>query len=99
MTEIDVDSDSGMLQTFLDAQVPLGYSVYEFELGLHPYIVRTDIYGSARAATGPDYFHELGADLTFNQNSARLIDGFYVGGSYITGEDFSGYRLGLGLMF
>lgn len=96
---IDVDSDSGLLQTFLDINTPLGYNVEGFNVGLHPFIVRTDIFGAAKDAEGPNYFHELGVDLTFDRGSGHLIQGFSVGGSYIFGEDFDGYRIGFGVDF
>jgi hypothetical protein len=96
---IDVNSDSGLLQSFIDARTPLGYSVYGHDLGLHPFIVRTDIFGSAKDAPGPNYFHELGSDVTFTNQSEKLIQGFSLGASYIFGDNFSGYRLGVGLLF
>ncbi|MFM1848035.1 MAG: hypothetical protein RL417_1509 [Pseudomonadota bacterium] len=96
---IDIDSDSGLLQTFLDVNTPLGYNVEGFNLGLHPFIVRTDVFGAAKDANGPNYFHEIGADVTFDRGGDRLIKGFSVGGSYIFGEDFDGYRLGFGADF
>jgi hypothetical protein len=96
---IDVNSDSGLLQSFIDVQTPLGYSVYGQELGLHPFIVRTDIFGSAKAARGPNYFHEIGLDLTFTDATRAVIKGFSVGGSYIFGDDLTGYRIGVGLTF
>jgi hypothetical protein len=96
---IDVSSNSGLLQSFFDVRAPIGYRFYQYELGVHPYIVRTDVYGSARAARGPNYFYELGADLTFEEEPKGLINGFYVGASYLWGDDLSGYRLGAGLRF
>jgi hypothetical protein len=96
---IDVSSDSGLLQSFIDVRTPLGYSVYGHDLGLHPFIVRTDIFGSAKDAPGPNYFHELGSDVTFTNQSEKLIQGFSLGASYIFGDNFSGYRLGVGLIF
>jgi len=96
---IDIDSDSGLLQTFFDVNTPLGYNVKGFNMGLHPFIVRTDVFGAAKDANGPNYFHELGADLTFDRGSGNLINGFSVGGSYIFGEDFTGYRIGFGVDF
>jgi hypothetical protein len=96
---IDVSSDSGMLQSFIDIETPLGYSLYGQALGLHPFIVRTDVFGSAKEARGPNYFHEVGADLTFKDSTRKLFEGFSLGASYIFGDDFSGYRIGVGLIF
>jgi hypothetical protein len=96
---IDVNSDSGLFQTFLDVNTPLGYNVEGFNLGLHPFIVRTDIFGAAKDAEGPNYFHEIGLDLTFDRGAGKLINGFSLGGSYIFGEDFDGYRIGFGVDF
>jgi hypothetical protein len=96
---IDVNSDSGMLQSFFDVNTPLGYSVFGQDLGLHPFIVRTDLFGTAKDARGPNYFHELGADLTFTDSNRKLLEGFSVGASYIFGDDFTGYRIGVGLIF
>lgn len=96
---IDINSDSGLLQTFFDVNTPLGYNVRGFDLGLHPYIVRTDVFGEAKDAEGPNYFHEIGVDLTFDRGADALVNGFSLGGSYIFGDDFTGYRIGLGLDF
>jgi hypothetical protein len=96
---IDVSSDSGMLQSFIDIETPLGYSLFGQALGLHPFLVRTDVFGSAKEARGPNYFHEVGADLTFKDSSRKILEGFSVGASYIFGDDFSGYRIGVGLIF
>jgi len=96
---IDVNSDSGLLQSFFDVNTPLGYNVLGQDLGLHPFIVRTDLFGTAKDARGPNYFHEVGADLTFTDSNRKLLQGFSVGGSYIFGDDFTGYRIGVGLIF
>jgi hypothetical protein len=96
---VDVNSDSGMLQSFLDVETPLGYKVYGQDLGLHPFIVRTDLFGTAKEARGPNYFYEAGADLTFTDKDRKLIEGFSLGASYIFGDNFSGYRIGVGLIF
>jgi hypothetical protein len=96
---IDIDSDSGLLQSFFDVNTPLGCNLEGFDLGLHPFIVRTDLFGSAKDAKGPNYFHELGIDLTFDRGKGHLLQGFSLGASYIFGDDFDGYRLGLGLDF
>ena len=94
---IDVNGDSGLLQTFLEVNTPLGYSLYCHELGLRPFLVRTDVFGEAKDAEGPNYFHELGVHLTFNRGSEYTIKGFSFGASYIVGHDLTGYRLGIGL--
>lgn len=96
---IDIESDSSMLQSFFDAEMPLGCSVFGQDLGVHPFIVRTDLFGTAKDARGPNYFYELGADLLITEADRKLLSGFSVGASYIWGEDFSGYRIGLGLVF
>jgi hypothetical protein len=96
---IDVSSDSGMLQSFVDVETPLGYTLFGQDLGLHPFIVRTDLFGTAKDARGPNYFHEIGTDLTFTDEKRELFKGFSLGASYIFGNDFSGYRIGLGLVF
>jgi hypothetical protein len=94
---IDVNQDSGLLQTFFEVNTPLGYSLFCHELGLRPFIIRTDIFGAAKDARGPNYFHELGLHLTFNRGSEYTIKGFSLGASYIVGHDLTGYRLGIGL--
>jgi hypothetical protein len=88
-----------MLQSFFDVNTPLGYTVLGQDLGLHPFIVRTDLFRTAKDARGPNYFHEIGADLTFTDSNRKLLEGFSIGGSFIFGDDFSGYRIGVGLIF
>lgn len=96
---VDVSSDSGLLQSFLDIETPLGTTLFGQQLGLHPFIVRTDVFGTAKDARGPNYFHEVGADLTFTEDQRELLKGFSLGASYIFGDDLTGYRIGLGLVF
>lgn len=99
-SQLDVDSDSGLLQTTAEGRIPLGIQLGEVPVGLHPFLVRTDLYGSARAALPFSYFHEVGFDFTFGVRSlVSFISELRLGTSYAFGDDFHGLRAGLGFEF
>jgi hypothetical protein len=96
--QLDVDSDSGLLQTSVEGRIPLRIQLGKVPLGLHPFLIRTDLYGSARAALPFHYFHEIGLDVTFGvQSLVSLISAVRLGTSYAFGDDFHGLRAGLGV--
>lgn len=97
---LDVEGDSSFLQTKIEAEVPLGCSLYELPLGLHPFVNRTDIYGAAKNGFGFAEFHEVGLDLTFDTTKeSGYLTQATLGSSYTFADDFSGWRVGVGLAF
>lgn len=97
---LDVNGDSGMLQTVASGDIPLGFDIASAPVGLHPFIIRTDIWGAARSGAGLEYFHELGFDFTLGvEKTLKLVRELQVGTSYSFGDHFSGFRLGVGAEF
>ncbi len=97
---IDVDSDSGLLQTAVEVTAPLGVSLADMPVEARPYIVRSDIYGDARKGLGLSYFHELGFDFLLDlAQVSEFAKTLSVGGSYSFGESLTGWRVGVGLAF
>lgn len=95
---INVSSDSGELQTTVEATHPLGASVYGMDLAVHPFVVRSDVYGDARKGVGLSYFHEYGVDLLFDvSRHTSIVKSLSFGSSYTSGESLHGWRLGLGV--
>ncbi len=92
----DFSTNSGVLRTTLEAQVATPWELGGLALGLHPYIVRTDVSQAAHEGLGFSYFHDLGLDFTFDTGSAGWpVAQLRFGGAYIFAEDFHGYRIGV----
>jgi Solitary outer membrane autotransporter beta-barrel domain len=92
----DFSTDAGVLRSTLEGQFDTSLTVGSLPLGLHPYVIRTDLSGAAHESIGLSYFHDVGLDFTFDTKTAGwVLSQLKVGGAYIFGEDFSGYRVGL----
>lgn len=95
---IDISSATGLLQSEIEAMLPTHSSVYGRDIKVHPFLGRSDIYGDARAGLGFSYFHEVGVDLVFSKpNDNSIFKDISLGASYSFGDDFDGWRLGIGL--
>jgi hypothetical protein len=95
---IDISSDTGLLQSEIEGLFPSGYDLLERQIQVHPFVVRSDVYGDARSGLGFSYFHEVGIDLVFSHPTDQsLLKDISIGCSYTFGDDFDGWRLGIGL--
>lgn len=95
---IDISSDTGLLQSEFEGVFPSGYDLMGRNIDIHPFVVRSDVYGDARSGLGFSYFHEVGVDLIFSHPTDQsLLKDISIGCSYTFGDDFDGWRLGIGL--
>lgn len=97
---IDISSSTGLLTNRARITVPLGVSVAEVPLALRPMFQWNNISGHAVAGLGLRDLFEMGADMVADLEALKgLFSTITVGASYVTGRDFEGYHLGVGLKF
>jgi hypothetical protein len=94
----DFHTDSGVWRNTLEAQIETPLTLADLPVGVHPFIVRTDVSKAAHDSLGFSYLHDLGADITLDVSSrSTWIERLKLGAAYIFAHDFSGYRVGLGV--
>lgn len=97
---IDIESDTGIFQSGIDARIPLGIALLNSGMAVRPFGMRTDVHGSARRALGFNHFYEVGMDLAFDTSqTVGVISEISVGSSYTFTEDLEGWRVGFGWLF
>jgi hypothetical protein len=90
--------DSGILQTGLEANMPLGFTTFGSETSLQPFAMWTNLNNAVEEALDEDNLYDFGANFAFAVNNSWLNQ-LSLGAAYITASDFSGYRLNLGFDF
>jgi hypothetical protein len=95
--KIKVDSATGFLWNRIEYKKPLGVEVSQGELAIRPFFQWSNISGKAAAGLNLVNLYEVGADVMslFKEGRAFFSD-IYVGASYVSGDSFEGYHLGLG---
>lgn len=97
---IDINSSTGLLTNRIEVKVPTGLQVRELPLSIRPKFQWNNISGSAVKGLGLRDLFEIGADLLAEAMEAdTIISTVSVGASYVTGQSFEGYHLGLGVTF
>jgi len=97
---VDVSSDTSIFQNGVEVKVPTGLTVLESPVAVRPFFVRSDIHGSAKDGLGFGHFYEGGLDIHFGMREAVDLPGeLTVGTSYTFGDNFEGWRVGLGYIF
>lgn len=95
--KIKVDSATGFLWNRVEYKKPLGVEVAGGELALRPFFQWSNISGKAAAGLNLVNLFEVGADLmSLFKDSRSFFSDIYVGASYVSGDSFEGYHLGLG---
>lgn len=95
--KIKVDSATGFLWNRLEYKEPLGIAVGEGELAARPFFQWSNISGKAAAGLSLVNLFEVGADLmSLFKDSRSFFSDIYVGASYVSGDSFEGYHLGMG---
>jgi len=95
--KIKVDSATGFLWNRVEYKKPIGVEVSGGELALRPFFQWSNISGKAAAGLNLVNLFEVGADLmSLFKDSRSFFSDVYVGASYVSGDSFEGYHLGLG---
>ncbi len=93
---VDVDSNSGLLQTRLSLDHDLGLLFVGAPLRGELFGQRNDIYGKAADGLGFNNYHEAGFLISANtENKIPLFASLGLGVSYAWNSDFDGWRIGL----
>ena len=97
---IDVNSSTGLTSNRFDILIPTGLSVEAASLFVRPMFQWNNISGNAVAGLGLRDLYEVGADLVGKVlERDSWVSTVTVGASYVTGDSFEGYHLGLGATF
>jgi Solitary outer membrane autotransporter beta-barrel domain len=99
---IDVSSDTGLWQNVIGLEIPLGLCAdgETSEFAIRGLFTRNEIYGSARQGLGLNHFYEATVDLLADvKESLGVVSEVRFGGSYIWGDDLTGWRLSFGWGF
>ena len=91
-------SDATVLFTSLDFKVPTDWTAFGTPVAFNPFFNRTDLGLAAQDGTGLWYFHDVGANFTFDLKEKKaFLKSLRLGASYSFGDSFSGYRIGAGV--
>lgn len=97
---IDINSSTGLCSNRFDVLVPTGVEIADSSLYLRPMFQWNNISGSAVAGLGLRDLYEVGLDsVTKILDEDALLSTVTVGASYVTGDSFEGFHLGLGATF
>ena len=97
---IDVNSSTGLTSNRFDVLIPTGLEVDAASLFVRPMFQWNNISGNAVAGLGLRDLYEVGADLVAKVlESDTWVSTVTVGASYVTGDCFEGYHLGLAATF
>lgn len=97
---IDVNSSTGLTTNRFDILIPTGIEVAATSLFVRPMFQWNNISGHAVAGLGLRDLYEVGADLVAKVlETDSWLSTVTVGASYVTGDSFEGYHIGLGATF
>lgn len=97
---IDIDSSTGLLWNRIAYTEPTGLELYEVPSAVRPFFQWSNISGEAARGLDLVNLYEVGADVVFSFKEKLLVlSQMHWGASYVTGDNFEGYHLGLGGKF
>lgn len=93
---VDFSVHSSFLGTTLDYELPTGLSLLDRGISLKPFVTRTDLFGDLEKGMQMDHFYEFGLGVILDVGPiGNLFSRISLGGSYITGDDFHGWKFGV----
>ena len=97
---IDVNSSTGLTSNRFDILIPTELTVDAASLFVRPMFQWNNFSGNAVAGLGLRDLYEVGADLVAKVlETDTWVSTVTVGASYVTGDSFEGYHLGVGATF
>lgn len=97
---INIDSSTGLLWNRIAYTEPTGVHLYEVPSAVRPFFQWSNISGEAARGLDLVNLYEVGADLVFSfKEKFVVLSQLHWGASYISGDNFEGYHLGLGGKF
>ena len=92
-----INSASGIVSNRIEYQRSLGVSVGSATLALQPFFQWSNISGKAASGLSLVNLFEVGADvLSLLKEPWLIFSEVYVGASYVSGDNFEGYHIGIG---
>jgi hypothetical protein len=92
----DISANSRILHTSLDYEIPTGRALFKRDIAIKPFIARTDFFGDVKQGMDLNHLYEYGMNIVFDVgNIKNLFSRLSVGGSFITGHEFSGWKFGV----
>ncbi len=92
-----INSASGIVSNRLEYRRDLGVSVRENGVAVQPFFQWSNISGKAASGLNLVNLYEVGADLiSVLKEPWFIFSEVYVGASYVTGDNFEGYHIGIG---
>jgi len=97
---IGVEGTSTTWENKLDADVPLGVSVFGREMHTGGFVSRTELFGDAASGLNTDYLYTVNGRVVLDfLGKLWKVKWIGLGASYFTGHEFSGWSAGLDLRF
>jgi len=97
---VKINSSSGLVSNRVEYQHDLGVSLASAALALQPFFQWGNISGKAASGLNFVNMFEVGADWIFKfKEKFGPLSAVYVGASYVSGDNFEGYHIGLGGRF
>jgi len=92
-----INSASGIVSTRLEYRRDLGISLHENGVAVQPFFQWSNLSGKAASGLNLVNLFEVGADLiSVLKEPWFIFSELYVGASYVTGDNFEGYHIGIG---
>jgi hypothetical protein len=94
---VSIDSASGLVSNRIEYRQDLGVSTGPARLAVQPFFQWSNISGKAASGLNLVNLFEVGADLvSVLKEPFGVFSELYVGASYVSGDNFEGYHIGLG---
>lgn len=94
---VRIDSASGLVANRFEYRQALGVSAGPADLAVQPFFQWSNISGKAASGLNLVNLYEVGADfISLLKEPFLLFSEVYVGASYVSGDNFEGYHIGLG---
>ncbi len=92
----DFSSNSRILYLLLNYEIPTGRTVCGKDLSVEPFMATTYFFGDVKDGMDMNHLDEYGINFILDVGNVRnLFTRLSIGGSYITGHDFYGWKFGL----
>lgn len=92
----DFSSHSRMMYAMLNYEMPTPWSIFEKPLSVEPFIARTYFFGDIKEGMEMNYLDEYGLNFIVDVGDIKnLFSRISIGGSYMKGRDFYGWKIGM----
>ena len=97
---IDINGDSESWRNMIDVDVPTGVQVFGHELRSGGYFSRTELYDNLQTGLNADHIYDFHPRIVLDfLNELWKVQWIGLGGSYLWGNTFHGYSIGIDINF